>query len=96
MVYNVVYKKSVSRDLKKLTKVEATRILNQIEKELSKNPESNPSLKGKFVGLRKFRIGDYKIIYAILEHDVIILRIGHRKEVYKKDASMVLNGVGPG
>ncbi len=85
MVYNVVYKKSVSRDLKKLTKVEATRILNQIEKELSKNPESYPALKGKFAGLRKFRIGDYRIIYAILEYDVIILRIGHRKEVYRKE-----------
>lgn len=84
MAYNVVYKKSVSRDLKKLAKAEATRILNQIEKELSKNPETYPVLKGKFAGLRKFRIGDYRIIYAILEYNVIILRIGHRKEVYKK------------
>jgi mRNA interferase RelE/StbE len=52
---------------------------------LSKNPESYPALKGKLAGLRKFRIGDYRIIYAILEHDVIILRIGHRKEVYRKE-----------
>lgn len=85
MAYNVVYKKSVSRDLKKLAKTEATRILNQIEKELTRNPESYPVLKGKFAGLRKFRIGDYRIIYAILEYDVIILRIGHRKEVYRKE-----------
>ncbi len=85
MAYNVVYKKSVSRDLKKLAKTEATRILNQIEKELSRNPESYPVLKGKFAGLRKFRIGDYRIIYAILGTDIIILRIGHRKEVYRKE-----------
>ncbi len=85
MAYSVVYKKSVLRDLKNLAKKEATHILNQIEKELSKNPESYPALKGKFAGLRKFRIGDYRIIYAILEHDVIILRIGHRKEVYRKE-----------
>ncbi len=85
MPYNVVYKKSVSRDLKKLAKTEATRILNQIEKELSRNPESYPVLKGKFAGLRKFRIGDYRIIYAILGTDIIILRIGHRKEVYRKE-----------
>ena len=85
MAYNVVYKKSVLRDLKNLAKKEATLLLNQIEKELSKNPESYPALKGKFAGLRKFRIGDYRIIYAILEYDVIILRIGHRKEVYRKE-----------
>jgi mRNA interferase RelE/StbE len=52
---------------------------------LSKNPESYPALKGKLAGLRKFRIGDYRIIYAILEYDIIILRIGHRKEVYRKE-----------
>ena len=85
MAYNVVYKKSVLRDLKNLAKKEATLLLNQIEKELSKNQESYPALKGKFAGLRKFRIGDYRIIYAILEYDVIILRIGHRKEVYRKE-----------
>jgi len=85
LAYNVVYKKSVLRDLKNLAKKEATLLLNQIEKELSKNPESYPALKGKFAGLRKFRIGDYRIIYAILEYDVIILRIGHRKEVYRKE-----------
>lgn len=85
MAYNVVYKKSVSRDLKKIPKTESTRILNQIEKELSKKPESYPVLKGKFAGLRKFRIGDYRIIYAILENDVIVLRVGHRKEVYRKN-----------
>jgi mRNA interferase RelE/StbE len=88
LAYNVVYKKSVSRDLKKLAKTEATRILNQIEKELSRNPESYPVLKGKFAGLRKFRIGDYRIIYAILANDVTILRIGHRKEVYKKNPTV--------
>jgi mRNA interferase RelE/StbE len=85
LAYNVIYKKSVSRDLNKLAKAEVARILNQIEKVLSKNPESYPALKGKFAGLRKFRIGDYRIIYAILEYDVIILRIGHRKEVYRKE-----------
>jgi mRNA interferase RelE/StbE len=83
LAYNIVYKKSVSRDLKKINKAEAVRILDQIEEELLKNPESYPPLKGKFAGLRKFRVGDYRIIYAILGNDVIILRIGHRKEVYR-------------
>ena len=49
------------------------------------NPESYPALKCKFAGLRKFRIGDYRIIYATLEYDVIILRIGHGKRPFKKE-----------
>ncbi|MBS3917425.1 MAG: type II toxin-antitoxin system RelE/ParE family toxin [Deltaproteobacteria bacterium] len=84
MAYNIVYKKSVRRDLKKLSKAESQRVLNQIEEELSENADTYPVLKGPFAGLRKYRIGDYRVIYAILGDDVLVLRIGHRKEVYKK------------
>ena len=85
MAYNIVYKKSVQRDLKKLSKEEAHRVLKQIEEELSKNAETYPVLKGQFAGLRKYRVGDYRVIYAILGDDVLVLRIGHRKDVYKKE-----------
>jgi len=84
LVYRIVYKKSVHRDLKKLDKHEASNILDQIENNLSEHPSSFPVLKGKFSGLRKYRIGDYRVIYVILEDDVVILRIGNRKEIYKK------------
>ena len=81
MAYNIVYKKSVQRDLKKVPRAEADRILNQIEQELSKNANAYPVLKGQFAGLRKYRIGDYRVIYAIVGDDCLVLRIGHRKEV---------------
>ena len=83
MAYNIFYKKSVHRDLKKLSKPEAKRILDLIEKELIKQPESNPVLKGQFAVLRKYRVGDYRVIYALLGLDILILRIGNRKDVYK-------------
>ena len=83
MAYNIAYKKSVARDLKKLSKPEAKRILDLIEKELIKQPASNPVLKGQFAGLRKYRVGDYRVIYALLGLDILILRIGNRKDVYK-------------
>jgi len=83
LAYNIVYKKSVHRDLKKLPKPEAKRILDLIEQELIKQPESNPVLKGQFAGLRKYRIGDYRVIYALLGFEILILRIANRKDVYK-------------
>ena len=85
MVYNVTYKKSVQRDLKPLSKSEAKRILDQIEQELVKDPESNPSLKGQFAGLRKYRVGDYRVIYSLLETEIRILRISYRRDVYKRE-----------
>ena len=84
MAFNVVYKKSVLRDLKKLSKDEAHRLIDQLEKDLSENADSYPALKNPFKGLRKYRSGDYRVIYVILEKDVLILRIGHRREVYKR------------
>jgi mRNA interferase RelE/StbE len=84
LAYNIVYKKSVERDLKRLSKSEARRVLHQIEEELSKKADTHPVLKGPFAGLRKYRVGDYRVIYAILGDEVVVLRIGHKKEVYKK------------
>ena len=85
MAYNIVYKKSVQRDLKKVPTAEADRILHDIEQELSENADAYPVLKGRFAGLRRYRMGDYRVIYAIIGDDCIVLRIGHRKEVYKRE-----------
>jgi len=82
--YKILYKKSVQRDLKKINKSEAVNIIERLEKNLSKRPESYPVLKGRFTGLRKFRVGNYRVIYAIIEKSVLILRIGHRRDVYDK------------
>jgi mRNA interferase RelE/StbE len=83
LAYNLVYKKSVRRDLKKLPKEELRRILGRIDEELLKKPESCPALKGQYAGLRKFRVGGFRIIYALLGNEVVILRIASRLEVYK-------------
>jgi mRNA interferase RelE/StbE len=83
LAYNLIYKKSVIRDLESLPKKEIQRIRNQIIEVLLKNPYSFPALKGEFAGLRKFRVGKYRVIYTIVDNDVIIARIGHRKDVYR-------------
>jgi mRNA interferase RelE/StbE len=82
--YKIAFKKSVARDLKKIDSQHAKRILNKIEKDLPKTAAQYPELKGKFSGLRKCRIGDYRIIFSIMENTVLITRVGHRKEVYKR------------
>ncbi len=47
MAYSVSYKASVAKDLKKLSKAEARRVLDQIDKDLTKNPKKYPALKGE-------------------------------------------------
>jgi mRNA interferase RelE/StbE len=81
--YRIAFKKSVSRDLKKIGREQSKRILERIEKYLSAKAAEYPELKGAFAGLRKCRIGDYRVIFTIINDTVLIARIKHRKEAYK-------------
>lgn len=73
----------MGRDLKKLGRAQARHILDEIESKLAADADSHPALKGPFAGMRKFRVGDYRVIYCIIDSDVVILRIAHRKEAYR-------------
>ena len=84
MSFKIAFKKSVSRDIKKIAKDQTVRILSKINEELPDKAESLPVLSGKFSGLRKFRIGDYPVIYSIIGDTALILRISHRREAYRK------------
>ena len=83
MNYKIALKKSVIRDLKKIDGPNRDRILIKIENELPAKAETFPVLTGQFSGLRKFRVGDYRVIYTILEKTVLILRVRHQKDVYR-------------
>jgi len=82
--FKIAFKKSVARDLKRIDKDQSARILRKIDEELPEKAESFPILSGKFSGLRKFRVGDYRVIYSILGDTALILRISHRREAYRK------------
>ena len=83
MSYKIAFKKSVGRDLKRIGKDQADRILKKIEEELPGKADSYPSLTGKFAGLKKYRVGDYRIIYSLIDDTILILRIRHRREAYR-------------
>ena len=83
MVYKIEYKSSVGKDIRKLDKRVSNRILDELEKNLGENPNIGIPLSGQFKGLFKYRIGDYRIIYAKTIEGVLILRIGHRSKIYE-------------
>ena len=83
MSFKIAFKRSVARDLKKIDKDQADRILTKIENELPEKAENFPKLSGKFSGLRKFRVGDYRVIFSIIGDTALILRVSHRREAYR-------------
>ncbi len=83
MVYEILYKESVKKDLKNIEIGEAKRILDKIEKVLLMDPWAGKPLSGKYKGLYKFRVGNHRVIYVIGGSQIWILKIGHRKHVYR-------------
>jgi mRNA interferase RelE/StbE len=78
----ILYKSSVSHDLKRISPKDRERILRQIGSTLSENARGGEALHGEFEGLFKLRVGDYRVIYAIVGQDLLILRIRHRSKAY--------------
>ncbi len=81
--FKISYKASVERDVRRLDKPTAARLINKLEHVLSTNPNAGEPLHGEFRGLFKYRIGEYRVIYTKASDGVLILRIGHRKDVYR-------------
>ncbi len=82
--YELVFKKSVARDLRTLPPRDVARILNRI-RALAEDPR--PAGCEKLSGLERYRIrqGVYRIIYEINDDSVLIVvvKVAHRREVYR-------------
>jgi mRNA interferase RelE/StbE len=83
LTYNLLFKQSAKKDLEKLPKHIAQRILKKIQETLLKSPYSFPLLKGRFEGLRKLKVGKYRVVYQLSNQDIFIVYIDHRKDVYR-------------
>lgn len=86
MTWRLLYHSDVEKvDLPQIPGNIRLRIKRAIELRLLQNPIlAGIPLKKSLRGHRKLRVGDYRIIYRISGFDVIILIIGHRKEVYEQ------------
>jgi addiction module RelE/StbE family toxin len=77
-------KRSAAKALASLPKVERERLVEAIDL-LCDTPAAGSALKGEFEGLRRLRVGHYRVVYEWQRNDLVILvvRIGHRREVYR-------------
>lgn len=75
MAYRIEYKASVAKDLRRIDRKEASRILRKLEEELGAGGKGGEPLRGQFRGLWRLRIGDYRVIYVRTDEGFLILRI---------------------
>jgi mRNA interferase RelE/StbE len=84
MNYKIVFTRRAAKDISKL-EPEIKEKLGDALRRYGKNPLNyarkmiDPSL-----GNYRFRIGYYRVIFDIEGDEIIVLRVGHRKEIYRK------------
>ncbi len=83
-MYQIELRRRAQRVLDRLPKSDFQAVVEAI-KELAQTPRPRGVEKVKSTGLWRIRQGDYRIIYGIDDDQqlVIVVRIGHRKEVYR-------------
>lgn len=83
MKFQLTYTERSLKDFSKLDRVIKKRIGKKLL-DFEKDPIkfSEPLTESKF-GKRRFRVGDYRVTFDIEQKEIVILRIGHRREIYK-------------
>lgn len=84
MDFKIVFKGRALKDLKKIPVKFRVRIFKAIEG-LKNDPTIGKRLQGEFLGLYSLRVWPYRIIYQVLNKEivVVVLHVEHRQGVYK-------------
>jgi len=81
--FEVVYREDVEADLAALDLHLRRRLMDAVETRLAVAPALyGKPLGGRLAGLRRIRIGDYRVGYQIRGRSVVIWAVQHRKIVY--------------
>ena len=87
MAWQVEFEEAALKDLAKLDKQVARRIIAFLHERVSNDPRSvGEALKGSKLGaFWKYRVGDYRIVASIEDGAlrVLVVRVGNRQEVYR-------------
>lgn len=88
MVWRIEFLPEAAKELKKLDRTAAARIIKTLEERIA--PMDDPrtlgsALTGDHAGLWRWRIGDYRVIARIEDQRItlLVIRVAHRRGVYR-------------
>lgn len=84
-MYTYVFAPSALKELKKLSTDIRKRIITKLDYFTS---SENPllfadALVNHDIGSYRFRVGDYRIIFDREDEVIVVLAVGHRRDIYK-------------
>ena len=83
-MFNLIYTQRSIRDLRKLdgpTKLRIGKALLRFREDPLKYAEK---ITDHTLGSYRFRIGDYRVIFDLQGEEIVVLRVGHRREIYRR------------
>jgi len=86
MPYQLKYSKTAAKEISKLDNLVKKKIKEAIETKLLTDPLGN-SLKlqdFEVKGARRLRVGNYRVIFYLDKNVLEILRVDHRRQIYKR------------
>lgn len=87
MSYVVRIKHNAEKELARIPKPDRQRVVEAIDR-LGENPHAGGVLKGEHQGLRRIRVGAWRVLYKVDDKAsvVSILRAAHRRDAYRRRA----------
>ena len=83
MAFGVILTKKAKADLKKLDRLVQKRLVAKLQF-FAQNPLNYAEkLSDSSIGNFRFRIGSYRVIFDLKGNEVVIHRVGHRREIYR-------------
>ncbi len=85
MAWQWIIDGKAAKNLKKLPKDVKLRIINKLDFWVSsgKPLEFAENLHDFELGSYRFRIGDYRVAFDVEEETIVVLAVGHRRDIYK-------------
>lgn len=85
-MYEILVLEEADSDLERIDRLVARRIVRRIQWLAEYFDDIKPEqLTGKLSGFFKLRVGNYRVIYRVIQSEnlIAIHRVGHRREVYR-------------
>jgi mRNA interferase RelE/StbE len=84
VTYSLTIKQSAAKEIRALPKPDRLRVVAAIDS-LRDSPHQGTQLKGSSTGLRRIRVGRFRVIFEVQQRVlvVLVLRVGHRRDVYR-------------
>ncbi len=82
-MFNVLLTRRALKDLDGLEKQVRVRIIKKLKEYASKPLKDVRKLDSPKIGTYRFKVGDYRVVFDIDGDNLVVLRAGHRKTIYR-------------